>query len=520
MVEVLTSASAEGWLSAIRLLPPFSIQGRTRNERAFGLLRRAQALHPDDFWVNHGLAWCLHYSRPPRLEEAVRYYSVAVALRPQSPGARLNLAIALKHMGDLDGAIAQYQEAIHLKADYAEAHFNLGIALNAKGRPEEAIAEYREALRLKPDFPKAHNNLGNVLHNKGRLDEAIAEYREALRLNKDLPDAHYNLGNALTKKGQLDEAVAEYRKAIRIRQDYPAAHGMLGNALKAQGRQDEAIAEYREAIRLKPDDPLAHYHLGKALRDKGRLDEAVAEYREAIRFRNDFPEASCNLGNILLNGGRFKEAVVALRRGHELGSRDPHWTNPSAQWLRKAEQMAELDERLPAVLAGKSRPKDAAERLAFAELCQEHRQRYAAAERFYEESFAAQPALAEDLSTGHRYNAACAAALAGYGQGQDAAGLDDKERARLRKQALDWLDADLAAWRRLLEKDPPKARPVVAKKMQHWLADADFAGVRGAAALGKLPEAERPGWQRLWGDVEALKRRAAASPAAGRPASP
>jgi len=43
------------------------------------------------------------------------------------------------------------------------------------------------------------------------------------------------------------------------------------------------------------------------------------------------------------------------------------------------------------------------------------------------------------------------AALAAAGQGEDAAKLDDKERTRLRKQALDWLRADLA----LRRKQPP-----------------------------------------------------------------
>ena len=37
--------------------------------------------------------------------------------------------------------------------------------------------------------------------------------------------------------------------------------------------------------------------------------------------------------------------------------------------------------------------------------------------------------------------------------------------------------------------------------MQHWLDDPDFAGVRGPDALAKLPEAERPDWQKLWADV-------------------
>jgi hypothetical protein len=89
-----------------------------------------------------------------------------------------------------------------------------------------------------------------------------------------------------------------------------------------------------------------------------------------------------------------------------------------------------------------------------------------------------------------------------------AAGLGDKERSRLRRQARDWLKGDLQAWHRLLEKEPGKARRVVVQRMQHRLADPDFNGVRGADALAKLPESERQAWQALWSEVEALRARA------------
>src|SRR5207244_10073464 len=108
----------------------------------------------------------------------------------------------------------------------------------------------------------------------------------------------------------------------------------------------------------------------------------------------------------------------------------------------------------------------------------------------------------------HRYNAACAAALAGCGQGKDADQTDANERARLRSQALDWLRADLAAGRQLLDKGPDNVRAVVVRAMQHWQQDKDFAGVRGEA-LSQLPEAERHKWQRLWQEVETLRQRAA-----------
>jgi hypothetical protein len=90
----------------------------------------------------------------------------------------------------------------------------------------------------------------------------------------------------------------------------------------------------------------------------------------------------------------------------------------------------------------------------------------------------------------------------------------------LRQQALDWLRADLKVYRQLMEKSADKAGPAVAQRMQHWLGDEDFAGVRGPESLGKLPEAERKEWQKLWEDVEALRQSAARQPTAASSARP
>jgi serine/threonine-protein kinase len=156
-------------------------------------------------------------------------------------------------------------------------------------------------------------------------------------------------------------------------------------------------------------------------------------------------------------------------------------------------------------LSGKEQPADAAERIELAELCQlPCKKRYADAARFYGEAFAAEPQRAGDRPSAARYNAACAAALAGCGQGQDADTLDSTARARLRQQALDWLRADLAAWHKVLEGNRSKATPVVRQQMQHWLQDPDFVGVRRPQALDQLPEAERSAWRKLWTEVEEL----------------
>jgi serine/threonine-protein kinase len=438
------------------------------------VLRVGLERKPGDFWLNHELGLLLLRQQPPRAEEAIGYLRVALALRSDSPGV----------------------------------HVNLGMAFLRKRDPEGAIRCFRAALLIDPNYAEAHHNLGSALAAKRDLDGAIAEYQKAFRIR---PSARtrYSIGNARWEKGDREGAVREYQAALRIDPNYARAHNDLGNALRQKGNIDGAIKECQAALKIDPNYALAHYNLGNALRDKGRLDEAVAAFREATRLNKDHPEAHCNLGQALVQQGRFQQAVQALRVGHKLGSKNPRWPYPSARWLANAERGAALDARLPKILKGEDHPADPVERRDLALLCQVHKKLYAAAARWYSEAFAAQPALAERLRTqGSRYDAACAAALAGRGEGQDAKALDAKERARLRGQALAWLRADLIAWSKLLEKDAAKAAPFVTQQMQHWLADPDFAGVRGDAALAQLPVEERQLWRKLWSDVRDTRTRA------------
>ena len=118
---------------------------------------------------------------------------------------------------------------------------------------------------------------------------------------------------------------------------------------------------------------------------------------------------------------------------------------------------------------------------------------HAHAARMWAEAFQTDPMLAEDMRVQNRYNAACAAALAGCGQGKDEPPLDEAAKARWREQAVDWLKADLAFWSRQVESGQPRGRvrEVVANTLQHWKADTDLAGIRDEPALGKMAEEER-----------------------------
>jgi hypothetical protein len=188
--------------------------------------------------------------------------------------------------------------------------------------------------------------------------------------------------------------------------------------------------------------------------------------------------------------GRFAESLAAFQRGHQLGTKQRDWKYPSAQWVREAERLAALEAKLPTFLRGEVQPRDTAERLGLVGVCQP-KKLHAAAARLYAAAFAADFNLADDLGAAHRYNAACSAALAAAGQGEDAGKLDAGERARLRKQALDWLRADLSLRSKQLDSGQPAARAAAQQQLRHAQQDSALAGLRDKAALARLPAVEQ-----------------------------
>jgi hypothetical protein len=172
---------------------------------------------------------------------------------------------------------------------------------------------------------------------------------------------------------------------------------------------------------------------------------------------------------------------------------------------------------MAAVLRGEP-PRDNGERLQLAYRAYEKKLNAESA-RLFAAAIETDPRLANDRQGQHRYNAACAAALAAAlgtarAAQQETSGRTEKpftdaDRAKFRNQARDWLEAELKAWSGLLvsAKDHQQ-RQAIAGTLEHWREDTDLASVRDKHALDSLPEGERAMWRTLWADVDRLLKKA------------
>jgi serine/threonine protein kinase len=513
------------------------------------LLARQPALSEDqkDF-LKRALAYYQELAAEAGDDEETRAAVAEAYLRVGHISKRLGLTVEAER-----GYARSRELSERLAADYphnpayqhslAESLEYLGHLLSVSSRQAEAERCLRQALaisrKLAADFPAVpdyqsglahvYYGLGNVLRITRRLAEAEYVERQALTLREKLADdfpgvplyrdrlaeSYQWLGNVLRDRGRLLEAEKALRRTVELREKLhtedrgsPRYRGALadplndlGHILSRLGRKPEAEECYRRSIalceKLVDDFPadinsrrflaLGYHGLGDVLHKDGRREEAESYYRLARplweRLASEaptVPQHHAALGDILKRLGLPAEAEAAFRNVIKL--------LPDA---------AEFQDELGMVLIQQGKSVEAV--------------------AVYRKALELQPLFPDEAADMPRYNAACAAALAGCGRGKDAGNLSDEERTHLRRQSLTWLRAELQAWGQRLDKDANKARRVVAKKMQHWQGDSDFAGVRGPEALSHLPAAERQEWQTLWDDVAALLQRADAPRAPSDP---
>src|SRR5262249_50316857 len=89
-----------------------------------GLLKRVHRRYPGDFWLNVYLG----FMNTEKSEERFRYLSMALAIRPDSPGIHKLVAKTYAQKGLLDEAIAQFREQARLIPESGEPHINIALA--------------------------------------------------------------------------------------------------------------------------------------------------------------------------------------------------------------------------------------------------------------------------------------------------------------------------------------------------------------------------------------------------------
>jgi serine/threonine protein kinase/Flp pilus assembly protein TadD len=283
---------------------------------AVALLRRAQGLYPNDFWINEHLGNLLLLES--KADEAAIYLRIASSKSPHSSVARNNLGVALAFGNKLPEAATEYRAAIRAKPDFAMPHYNLASLLVQQGMLDEAETSSREAVRLRPADGLMHAGLADCLAAQGKFADAEESYLAALSHAPDDWQINDDYVAMLKTADRLVAVERDLRQKLMAKSSDWRLHRLLGDVLRRSSDLDAAETEYRVAIRLQANDAHAHTKLGAVLIEQGKLSEAESALREAVRVEPEFAWAQFHLGVALNGQSKWMDGEQPLRKFMEL----------------------------------------------------------------------------------------------------------------------------------------------------------------------------------------------------------
>ena len=240
------------------------------------------------------------------IQDAIRFYELALALDPQFATCRGSLGLILIQFGnDVDRGRAELRQAL---ADGETLPRNEYLMLRAVNRQfvdgdlEGALGEYELVNELYPDNMASYNNRGRILMQLERFDEAVAMYKKAAELDGQSAFPIVNLAFMYTMYSPDASAAEEVcDRLIALDPENANYHSLQGWAQAVQLRFDDAQASLERAVEIDPDHAFAVPNLGYTLMAAGNPERATFYLRQnLVRIRESD------------QGGSIRGAVIDL----------------------------------------------------------------------------------------------------------------------------------------------------------------------------------------------------------------
>ena len=284
------------------------------------------------------------------LEQARRYYIVAVQLHPDTTAAYNNLGHVLLKLNRIDEADAVFREALAQDETLASAAFGRGEVGARRGHLAIARGFYARAVRYAPREPIFHKALAGILRDMG--DTKAAEVVET-RYRRTLAERYLRQAHWFIQEKQLRRALVPLQAAIDADSTFTPALKDYAYVEMQLGELTGAKQLYQRVLAVEPTSRQALLHLAMIEAKLGNQATAVSHYVTLIQHAPDFMDAYVQLANLHERIGDLAAAAQALTMGIQHA---PTWA-PGYLWRGKiyqkqgASNMSETDFRRAIQLA-------------------------------------------------------------------------------------------------------------------------------------------------------------------------
>jgi tetratricopeptide (TPR) repeat protein len=223
---------------------------RNRDWRDDGAIaRRTLQVYPETSYLRSDVGmieW-----RSGNRDEALRQWHLALAYKPNTPGALANIGFAMLEEKNYAAAIPPLQQAIALSPQFAFPHVYLGRVYAAQGQDAQAGAEFTRAIEIYPMNSLVRNAAGRFYLDVGRAREAQTEFLTSTTIDSN-EDAWSGLAEAYTLQNAPESAEPAWQQVVAHDPFDSHAHLSLARIYLAKGRAAEAEKEFESCLFTDP----------------------------------------------------------------------------------------------------------------------------------------------------------------------------------------------------------------------------------------------------------------------------
>ncbi len=192
-----------------------------------------------------------------RWADAETYFTRAIASDPTHPANSMllsNLATLQRYQGHLDKAIKNYSMALDMTPNSVTLLLNRAAAYIESGDTQSAIADYERVSQLDPTDVESRYSLG-------MLAVETHDYKRAEDLFSQITRINPHSGLASEGLGMMHKSLGHYTKAIQLLSEVikakPNARLLANRAdcYLTQKQLNQAEEDIRAALSMTPDDP-------------------------------------------------------------------------------------------------------------------------------------------------------------------------------------------------------------------------------------------------------------------------
>ena len=308
--------------------------------KALGEFQQAHAARPDDASVDNLIG--ITDTKLGQVDEANRYYKLAIGLDPKLAGPYKNLAVNYLSASHYDLAEEVLKQAAPLAPQDPFIHYYLAELYLDTSRDKEAVAQLEPARMLVEKDPalgsqiaaaclrldmkaeatgliskldsgpglnvEQEYRLGVLLAQKKMYPAAVERFQRIVQMQPASWQAKFDLTVALIDASQLPEAIAVLEPLTVERSRDAKLFTLLGAAYEANGDYPKALKAYASAVRNDPDNSDLYLDYTRLLMDLDRYGDAARIVQEGMKNIPDAYALNLRLGSIDMTLGQYDQA--------------------------------------------------------------------------------------------------------------------------------------------------------------------------------------------------------------------